>query len=486
MKKIVRILVVFLSISMLLCSCSSGNVEEQEVEKEFLEETQPEVTQVPEVTEIPEVTETSGDQSLGELIGEEPQVEDSGDGWYYVDGMLYVTKIYYRVLEVTGQYRCVYVEPWIAYKNEDMIRDLIIDADMIYIEEPEETKKLAGNFQYGQNSFAGGGPLFGSMESLETITIKKLNLDKITDISAMFSGNSNLMAVDASGLYMSGVKNASYLFCGNDSLFSLNMDGWGTGSLETIECIFRGCSSLTNIPVGSWSTGNIKNFSHAFDGCTSLATINLNGWNITDANIAGMFANCDKLCKVTLSNVSLNNAGAGAMFDEHNSLKSYEFAENWDIGEGVQPIGESCHKAIAVLEPMSMVCTVTIFYNKLMPPWYKEYVEELQGVDDFLQIHESDMMDVFVSRENVDMSSVKGTDILGAVIDCCNEFGGLGDEETELMSGFLQKLDIIMMYKEEFNLEGMNFEEIIDTASALTELTVDEIEQAKDAFSAEE
>ncbi len=481
MKSSVKFLIMLLCV-LLLSGCSVENKEKQPIGNS-IESNMVEV----EDDNLSESPQVSTEQNPGDLVEEEPQVEASGDGWYFVDGILYVTKIYYRVLDVAGKYYCVYEEPWIGYKNKEEIKDLIIDADMIYKEEPEETKRLAGEFRYGQDEFGGGGPLFGTMNSLETITIKKLNLDKIRDISQMFSGNSNLVAMDASGLDMSGVRDASYLFFGNQALVSLNMEGWDTGSLETVEAMFRGCSSLTNIPVGSWNTGKVKNFSHAFDGCTSITQINLSKWEIDNANVAGMFANCNNLCKVDLSEVTLNSGIQGTMFDKNNSIYSYSFAEDWNISfDGNQPIGDDCHNSFAVLEPASMVCVVTIIYKKQMPPWYKEYVEALQNVEDFWVVSRSEMMDVFISRENVDASSVSGLDVLEAIIECGNSMGGLDDEEADLMSGFLEKLNVLMMFKDGFELEEKSFEELVETVFTMTEFTVGELEQMGEALSSGE
>ena len=484
MRNTVKALLMLLCV-LLLGGCSVENKEEQAtgniIESKAVEaedEGQPKATKAPVV------------QESNDFVEEEPQIEDSGDGWYYADGMLYVSKIYYRVLDIAGTYCCIYEEPWIGYKNEGKIKDIIIDADMIYREEPEETKRLAGEFRYGQDEFYGGGPLFGTMNSLKTITINRLNLDKIRDISEMFAGNNNLVTMDASGLELSGVRDASYLFFGNQSLLSLNMEGWNTGSLETVEAMFRGCSSLTNISVGSWNTAKVKNFEHVFDGCASVTQFSLSGWTINNANVAGMFANCKNLCRVDLSDVTLNSGSRGTMFDDNNSISSYSFSEGWNIGwngsEGNQPIGDDCHNSFAVLEPASMVCVVTIIYKKQMPAWYKEYVEALQNVEDFWVVSRSEMMDVFISRENVDASSVSGLDVLEAIIECGNSMGGLDDEEADLMSGFLEKLNVLMMFKDGFELEEKSFEELVETVFTMTEFTVGELEQMGEALSSGE
>lgn len=483
MKKIWKVLLAILCVAMVLCGCSTeekadaGSASSIESSVEDAEEN---IAEPSVEADAQETTKESGDLSLGEFVGEEPQVEASGDGWYFVDGMLYVTKIYYRVLDVAGNYHCVYEEPWIAYKNDDKIRDLVIDADMVYKEETD--KKLAGNFRYGQDSFAGGGPLFGNMDSLETITIKTLNLDKIRDISYMFADNVNLVFMDASGLYMSGVEDASFLFFNNTSMYGLNTEGWNTGSMKNMEAMFRNCSSLTSVWFGSWSTNNVKSFAHMFDGCSSLTQASLNGWTINNANVAGMFANCDNLCEVNLSNVSLTDTPTAAMFDEHNSMKSYQFADGWEISKN-QPIGDDCFKAVAVFEPVSMVCMVTIIYKKPMPGWYKEYVEDLQNVEDFFQIHESEMMDVFISREDGEISV---TDVIDGAIKCLNEIGDVNEEDAELLSGLVQKLDVIMIFRDGYDLDEKDFEEAMDDVLSLTELAVDEIEQLGEALSSEE
>ena len=274
------------------------------------------------------------------------KVDYSGDGWYISDGVLYVSKIYYTVLDVAGNNRCEYEEPWGIYK--DQITDIVIDGDMVYTEESYLMGETYLNLSTVDNSFLGGGPLFGNMSSLKSVTVKRLNLDRITDISYMFCNNDNLTEIDVSGLDLSGVTDISYLFSGDDSLTNIDMPNVDTSNIITVAGMFRDCTNLNAISVYSWDTHNVKDFSHLFDHCSSLTSIDLRDWIVEDANVAGMFYNCNELRDVLLNVTLENTIAANSMFDENNSIISYEFAENWNIyvqkHKQIWAISDMCYK----------------------------------------------------------------------------------------------------------------------------------------------
>lgn len=364
---------------------------------------------------------------LAIVYGTREEVEKDS-GYRFEDGTLYVSKIYYTVLDVVGNPRCVYEEPWVSYKNRGEIKNIVIDADMVFTETNYQTgeqyKDIAGN----TTDFLGGGVLFGNMDSLESIKIKRLNLDNITDISKMFANNKNLKEADVSGLEMSGVTDASYLFSGSESLTSIDLNGLDTSCLINAEGLLEGCSALETAAVSSWNTANIVNFRHFFYQCSSLSAIDLDGWKINNADVAGMLWGCDSLSSVNLTNVNLTDTiAANAMFDEHNSLSSYMFASDWDI-RNVNPINDDVYDF--VIEPVIGHPTILfieyIYYTKEMPDWYKDYVVRIQALED-CDVFPTPLCDIYVKEdrtkkyagkyaENFDFNDVMG-DVVDDVVD---------------------------------------------------------------------
>lgn len=371
-------------------------------------------------------------------------------GYQFEDGLLTVDKIYYTVLDVVGKPRCVYQEPWVSYKNRGEISEIIIDADMVYTTKNIMTGEEFSNLSEGTGDFFGGGVLFGNMDSLKSLTIRRLNLGGITDISDMFANNENLKSVDASGLMISDVTDISRLFYGAEALESINLNSLDTARVIKAEGVFENCSSLRSVGVSSWNTSNIKNFRHFFARCSSLPSVDLSGWTVNNADVSGMFWGCEKLSDVKLTNVTLTDTiTANPMFDEHNSLSSYLFSEDWTI-EDVQPISDDVYYFIVV--PMvgdpNILFIEYIYYTKTMPEWYKDYVAKIQAVEDCIGIR-SPALDIYI-KGNEEARQAAGDftfdDVKDVALDTLaniNEFDmkNATDEEREIREQFMEIKD---------------------------------------------
>lgn len=387
---------------------------------------------------------------------DEFQCDASGDGWHISDGTLYLSKIYYTVLNVAGNNCCVYEEPWISYKNENQIRNIVIDADMVYTQESYITDENYAGLDTVDTFFLGGGPLFGNMDSLESVSIKRLNLDKITDISAMFANNSNLIRADISGLDLSKVVNASYLFAYNTSLTNINLEGMSASNLNTVANMFAHCTNLEYVSI-PWDTSNVKDFSNMFNSCSALTSANFSG-DINNANVSGMFWDCDALNEVQLSNVNLESTiAANAMFNNNNSISSYLFADDWDIqverNKQIWVISDDCYRVRVISDAMTGIIFECVFYNKEVPDWYKKSVEYIQNLEDFTKISSSLTLDIYCNREEGKFSA---SDVTEIAIDCLKSTETLSDEEGILINNIVKKLKILTEWKDgSYTVENM-------------------------------
>ncbi|MCR4896768.1 MAG: DUF285 domain-containing protein [Lachnospiraceae bacterium] len=341
--------------------------------------------------------DTAENSEMSVVLNPEDNISDVG--YEFEDGTLTVTRIYYTVLDVGEKQKCVYQEPWISYMNNGEIKDIIIDADMVYTTKNILTGKEFSDLSKSTGDFQGGGVLFGNMDSLESLTIKRLNLDKITDISDMFANNENLKSVDVTGLCLSGVKDISYLFFSAKSLNSIDLNGLDTASVIKAEGVLENCASLQSVGVSGWDTSNIKNLHHFFSECKSLSAVDLSGWTIDNADVSGMFWGCDALSSINLTNVNLTDTiMANPMFDEHNSLPSYMFTKDWVV-EDVQPISEDVYDFIVVPMIGSDILFIEyVYYTKEVPKWYKEYVVKVQSVEDCISF-QSSFLDIYIKDE---------------------------------------------------------------------------------------
>lgn len=372
--------------------------------------------------------------------------KESSVEWVFEDGKLYIYKIYYTVIEVLGVNTCYYEQPWVSYKNQGQIKEIIIDADMVYTSVNHITQTEYNGVVDNDKTFVGGGPLFGNMSSLESITIKRLDLDKITDISYMFCNNPNLTNIDVSGLQTSNVTDVTGIFVNNEKMLYLDLENWNTSNFKNISSMLAGCISLMYLNVASWDTRNVEDFQDVFSGCLSLSDINLAGWTISDANVAGMFWNCPNLKNVYLPNVTLKNTiSTNPMFDNRNSIVSYHFADGWDIyveeQKQIWPIADECYISKVVAEPLKGISVVCIYYNKFMPDWYKESVQCRQNVSDYTNIYSTEQMDIWV--DVVDREISVG-DVLQMMLDTLLEMEKMSVNDNVIVGNAIDKVEIMM------------------------------------------
>lgn len=394
------------------------------------------------------------------------QADFFGDGWYISKGTLYLSKIYYSVWNITGNNYYIYERPWNDYI--DKIINIEIDGDMVYRSSNEEMEKnLAENEPYYCD-------LFLNMEMLESVTIKRLNLGNVTDVSYMFAYNEKLSRVDLSGLDMSNVKEASHMFECDHSLKSIDLQSWNVSRLNSASGMFKECTSLHTVQVSSWNTCNIKDFSHMFDGCVSLTSINLSNWTIDDADVSAMFFDCKNLQSVNLLNVNLQNTIAiNVMFNNNNSIDSYLFAQGWNIYENkdktILPIIDDFYNEYVAVVPSEDGPKIITFvcYKKSMPSWYKESVEYILAVDEEEHVFSSMELDIYVYSGEGGAQELETSDCIDSIINAMNKMDIVDDTDSQLLSNIMEKMNLLknwkkdkVSYKDLFDFVKMEVEEI--------------------------
>ncbi len=429
---------------------------------------------------ISQEKETLEEQEImTESVSETVIPDYSGDGWYITDGTLYISKIYYRIINLSGKYKCLYESPWTNHAKE--IINVVIDGEMVYKKESEITGNTADDCYVVGNAFDGGGPLLAGMPGVKSVVVKKLDLDMISDIAYMFAGMAELSYLDLAGLDTAGVTDASYLLYGNEALTSVDLEQLNTSSFENISHIFAGCSNLQSISVSSWDTGNVKDFSNAFSNCTSLGHVDLSGWAVIEANVAGMFAGCENLTGIDLSKVSLQDTiSANSMFDGRNKIMAYRFANPWNIkaekSKQIWVIGEDCYDMQIAYEPYSGACMVAIYYKYYMPDWYKTAVEYRQNVDEFIQIQSSDYLDVYVSKVEGEISA---PDVIAFIIDALVEMDKIDEDEGTLVNNLVSKLQMLLNWRKgEYSLEDVK--DLLDMTEEELEILIDDQSETAD------
>ena len=176
-----------------------------------------------------------------------------------------------KVLETTS------TVPWNSYKSQFV--KVIIDPSF------KDSPKSLKNW-------------FKDFTSLKTIEgLENLNTKKVTDMSYMFYGCSNLESLDVSHFNAEQVTTMYNMFAGCSSLSDLTFSGLQSKVLENTASMFYGCSKLTSLELYDMQTSNVTDMSSMFAGCSSLTKIAF-GYGFDVAKVTTMkqmFEDCSAL-----------------------------------------------------------------------------------------------------------------------------------------------------------------------------------------------
>ena len=172
--------------------------------------------------------------------------------------------------------------------------------------------------------------------SIENFT--NLNTSKVTNMNSMFSGCSSLLTIpDISNWDVSNVEDLSCLFHECSSLKSIpDISKWNIKNVKDLSCMFFQCSSLETLPdISNWDTSKVTRFFFMFRDCTSLISLpDISKWNITNAtDLSGIFYGCESLKTIPdISGWTTNNVtDMSWMFKECRSLSALSDISKWNI-----------------------------------------------------------------------------------------------------------------------------------------------------------
>ena len=184
--------------------------------------------------------------------------------------------------------------------------------------------------------------LFSRCVELETITFgDDFNTKKVTNMSNLFFGCSNLTSIDLSKFNTEFVTNMSYLFSGCNSLESINFNGIDTSSVVDMSNMFYNCRSLKISELLNFNTKKVTNMSYMFYGCKSLEVLNLTNFNTSSLlNMKAMFRNSDSLVTLDISTFNTRKVTTMAyLFSGCGKLKNLYYISVLDSPSVIDRIG---------------------------------------------------------------------------------------------------------------------------------------------------
>ena len=135
----------------------------------------------------------------------------------------------------------------------------------------------------------------------------RINTEKVTDMSGMFSSCSSLTTLDLSSFKTTNVTNMSSMFNGCSKLTELEISNFITSEVTEMQSMFANCSSLTRLIINNFNTKKVTNMNGMFNGCSLLTELNVRSFNtdkVTD--MGNMFKKCELIEDLNLINFNIS------------------------------------------------------------------------------------------------------------------------------------------------------------------------------------
>ena len=128
---------------------------------------------------------------------------------------------------------------------------------------------------------------FDGFTRLITISgLEYLNTSEVTNMGAMFDGDSLLTAVDLSHFDTRKVTKMGSMFAGCRSLQLLDLSSFNTSNVTSMGSMFSRCQSLTELDLSMFDTSKVTDTGSMFRNCTNLTTIYVGAyWDMS--NVTG-------------------------------------------------------------------------------------------------------------------------------------------------------------------------------------------------------
>ena len=188
-----------------------------------------------------------------------------------------------------------------------------------------------------------------------SIDLRKINFDRVTDLSGWFANMPNLKEVNVTGLVTDKVKNVSRMFYNDSALTTIvGLDTWDTSNVTDMSYIFASFTnpttdnhkpqgleytgSLKALDLSGWKTSNVTNMACMFTGQDHLETLKgLSNWNTSKVtNMAQMFHGLSKLQDGSLGDLSKwdtsNVTDMTYMFAVMSLQTDLSFVNGWKTG----------------------------------------------------------------------------------------------------------------------------------------------------------
>ena len=173
--------------------------------------------------------------------------------------------------------------------------------------------------------------MFSGCSNLIALDVTKFNTENVTSMWSMFLDCHKLTTLDVTNFNTHKVSAMNFMFFGCNNLIALDLTNFNTKNVIYMNGMFSGCSNLTKIIVGlTWQTTNVTNGGYMFEDCSLLE--GEKGTQYTDSKIDQEYAHVDG----GASNPGYLTAGvaAYAVVSTDKTTLSFYYDDQWSSREG--------------------------------------------------------------------------------------------------------------------------------------------------------
>ena len=207
------------------------------------------------------------------------------------------------------------VPTYLWFVNDRML--YYSEADTIYLNENSSSMFYKSQFK----------PQFKSID------ISGMDSSKVTNMRAMFSGQSYLTTLELGDFKTDNVTNMYDAFYGLNNLTSLDVSSWNTSKVTNMEGTFYYCRTLEELDVSNWDTSNVTTMYQLFYSMDNLKSLDLSKWDVSNVtNMEGMFYLDKKLTSLDLSSFDTEKLQKTTnMFARDPNLETIYVSEKWNM-----------------------------------------------------------------------------------------------------------------------------------------------------------
>ena len=141
------------------------------------------------------------------------------------------------------------------------------------------------------------------IKNILEIDPSNFDTSNVTNMHAMFYGESNLTNLNLSNFDTSKVTDMAGMFANMPNLVTLNLSSFDTSKVIVMNSMFYNMFNLTTLNLSSFNTSNVTNMYSMFSGMSTLAALNLSNFDTSKVtNMGGMFYNMSNLTTLDISN----------------------------------------------------------------------------------------------------------------------------------------------------------------------------------------